>query len=74
MTEPKMSKEKLERRREELLDQLGEDSRDVRLEFDRDPEEQALQVEQHDVSIGIVESLRRELADVEGKLLDYEEG
>lgn len=73
MAEPKMSRERLEQRREEILQQLGEGSRDVQMEFDRDPEEQALQVEQHDVSIGIVENLRRELADIEDKLLDFEE-
>jgi hypothetical protein len=68
MTEPKMSKERLEKRREEILAQLNEGSRDVQIELDRDPEEQAIQIEQHDVSISMVENLRRELADVEEKL------
>jgi len=68
MTEPKMSRERLEKRREEILAQLNEESRDVQIELDRDPEEQAIQLEQHDVSITMVDNLRRELADVEEKL------
>lgn len=72
MTEPKMSRERLEKRREELLAQLGEGSQDVQIELDRDPEEQAIQIEQHDVSITMVENLRRELADVEDKLADLD--
>jgi RNA polymerase-binding transcription factor DksA len=74
MNEPKMSRERLERRRDEILEQLGEGSREVRRELDRDPEEQAIQVEHHDVSIGIVENLRRELADIEDRLLEFEAG
>ena len=72
MTEPKMSRERLEKRREELLAQLGEESQNVQIELDRDPEEQAIQIEQHDVSITMVENLRRELADVEDKLADLD--
>jgi RNA polymerase-binding transcription factor DksA len=70
MSEPKMSKERLEKRREEILAQLGEESRDVQIELDRDPEEQAIQIEQHEVSISMIENLRRELADVEEKLAE----
>ena len=73
MTEPKMSKERLEKRREEILAQLNEGSRDVQIELDRDPEEQAIQVEQHDVSISMIENLRRELADVEERLADADD-
>ena len=72
MTEPKMSRERLEKRREELLAQLGEESQNVQIELDQDPEEQAIQIEQHDVSITMVENLRRELADVEDKLADLD--
>ena len=73
MSEPKISKERLERRREEILAQLGEESKDVQIELDRDPEEQAIEVQNHDVSVTMIENLRRELADVEDKLLAYEE-
>lgn len=72
MTEPKMSRERLEKRREELLAQLGEGSQDVQIELDRDPEEQAIQVQHHEVSITMIDNLRRELADVEDKLADLE--
>ena len=72
MTEPKMSRERLEKRREELLAQLGEESQDVQIELDRDPEEQAIQVQHHEVSITMIDNLRRELADVEDKLADLD--
>jgi RNA polymerase-binding transcription factor DksA len=62
------SKEALQKRREEILTQLGEGSRDERIELDPDPEEQAIQMEQHEVSVSFVENLRRELADVEDRL------
>ena len=71
MSEPKMTRERLEQRRNEILEQLAEESRDVQIELDRDPEEQAIQVEHHDVSVTMVENLRRELVDIEDKLLDY---
>lgn len=73
MTEPKMSRERLEKRREEILAQLNEGSRDVQIELDRDPEEQAIQIEQHDVSISMIDNLRRELADVEEKLAEADD-
>ena len=66
----KDEKARLEQRRDEIMDQLNSGSRDLQMELDRDPEEQAIQVEQQDASIAIVENLRRELADVEDKLLD----
>ncbi len=70
MSEQKISKQQLEKRREEILAELGEESRDVQIELDRDPEEQAIQLEQHEVSVTMIENLRRELADVEEKLLE----
>lgn len=72
MNEPKITRERLEKRRNEILAQLNEDSRAVQIELDRDPEEQAIEVQHHDVSIALVENLRRELADVEDKLADLE--
>lgn len=64
------SKEALEKRRDEILAQLETGGRDLKQELDRDPEEQAIQVEHYDVSISIVENLRRELADIEDRLLE----
>jgi hypothetical protein len=67
------SREALEKRREEIIAQLRETNRDVQMELDRDPEEQAIQVEHHDVSASFVENLRRELADVEEKLAELDD-
>ena len=67
------SKEALEKRREEIIAQLRESNRDVQVELDRDPEEQAIQVEHHDVSASIVDNLRRELRDIEEKLMSMNE-
>ena len=70
MNDKNVSKENLERRRDEINDQLARLSKDEQIELDRDPEEQAIQLEQHEVSIGLVDNLRRELADIEDRLLD----
>lgn len=64
------SREALEKRRGEILAQLDGERSEVQLELDPDPEEQAIQVEQFDVSASFIENLRRELADVEDKLAE----
>jgi hypothetical protein len=64
----KPSREHLERRRNEILDQLGRVNTDLRIELDRDTEEQAIQVEQDDVSITMESQLRRELDQIEDML------
>lgn len=67
------SREALEKRRDEILAQLDSSGRDLQMELDRDPEEQAIQVEQHEVPAAFVENLRRELADIEDRLLSMNE-
>lgn len=67
------SKEQLIRRRDEINDQLGRVNDDLRLELDRDPEQQAIQLEQDQVAITMEDHLRRELADIEERLLEFEE-
>lgn len=62
------SREALEKRRDEILGQIETGGRDLRTELDRDPEEQAIEVEQQEVSITMIENLRRELADIEDRL------
>lgn len=62
------SKEALERRRDEILEQLETSGRDLQVPLDRDPEEQSIEVEQQEVSITMVENLRKELADIEDRL------
>lgn len=68
MKDTNISKEHLERRRDEINAQLGDVSKDERIELDPDMEEQAIQMEQHEVSVAIVDNLRRELADIEERL------
>ncbi len=62
------SREALENRRNEILAQLRESSDDLQIELDRDPEEQAIQLEQFDVPATFAANLRRELAQVEEQL------
>jgi hypothetical protein len=45
MAEQKFTREQLEQRRSEILEQLNRVNSDQRIELDRDPEEQAIQVE-----------------------------
>ena len=66
------SKEDLIRRRDEINEQLNRVNGDLRLELDRDPEEQALQLEQDQVPITMEANLRKELAAIEDQLLDLE--
>jgi hypothetical protein len=73
MKEIKQTREQLEKRRGEILAQLNRVNGDLRLELDRDPEEQAIQVEQDEVSISMEDNLRKELAMIEDQLLDFEE-
>lgn len=74
MAEINQTKEQLQKRREEILAQLNRAGDDLRsgFELDPDPEEQAIQLEQDEVLIGIEANLRRELAVIEDKLLDLE--
>jgi RNA polymerase-binding transcription factor DksA len=68
----KPTKNQLEKRRDEILSQLNRVNEDLQMELDRDPEEQAIQLEQDEVSSTMEENLRRELIDIEDKLLDFE--
>ncbi len=70
MAGDKPSREQLEGRRDEILQQLGRVNQDQRIELDRDPEEQAIQIEHGEVATAREESLRRELAAIEDLLLD----
>jgi hypothetical protein len=71
MPEIKQTKEQLEKRRDEINAQLRRVNRDLQAELDRDPEEQAIQIEHDQVSISMEENLRKELAEIEDKLLDF---
>lgn len=73
MKEPRQTKEQLEKRRDEILRQLNRVNEDLQMELGRDSEEQAIQLEQDEVSTTIGENLRRELVDIEDKLLNFED-
>jgi hypothetical protein len=68
MSEP--SREQLIRRRDEINEQLNRVNRDERIELDNSSEEQAIQIEQGEVAVTMEANLRRELADIEDRLLD----
>jgi len=73
MTERKIDRKHLERRRQEILEQLGRVNNDLQLELDRDPEEQAIQLEQDQVSVTMEHSLRTELESIEEQLAGGED-
>jgi hypothetical protein len=67
-----MSKEQLEKRRDEILAELDGLSDDLRIHLDTDEEEQAIEIENQEVPVAFEENLRKELADIEDRLLDLE--
>jgi len=74
MPASKPSREQLIRRRDEINEQLNRVNTTQRIELDGDPEEQAIQIEQSEVSTSMEENLRRELAMIEDELLDEDGG
>lgn len=73
MTEIKQTREQLERRRDEINTQLNRVNHDLQTELDQDEEDRAIQTEQDEVSITMEHNLRKELAVIEDKLLDFED-
>ncbi len=69
MAENKTSREQLIGRRDEINEQLNRVNAKQRIELDRDPEEQAIQLEQDQVANSMEENLRKELAVIEDELL-----
>lgn len=65
--------EQLKKRRNEILKQMNRVSDELQMELDRDPEEQAIQIEQDQVAISMEDNLRAELADIEDRLTDMGE-
>lgn len=72
MPETKQTKEQMLKRRDEINDELSRVNRDLQVELNQDSEEQAIQVEQSEVSVIMEANLRKELADIEDKLLDFD--
>jgi RNA polymerase-binding transcription factor DksA len=73
MKQIKQTKEQLEKRRDEINAQLIRVEGDERIELERDMEDQAIQIEQQDVSTTMEANLRKELNQIEDKLLDFKE-
>jgi RNA polymerase-binding transcription factor DksA len=73
MKEIKRTKKQLEARRDEINAQLRRVNEDLRLELDNDMEQQAIQLEQDEVSITMEANLRAELNDIEDQLLEFED-
>jgi RNA polymerase-binding transcription factor DksA len=71
MKKIKQTRKQLEKRRDEINEQLTRVNKDERVELERDMEDQAIQVEQQDVSTTMEANLRKELIDIEDKLLDF---
>jgi len=73
MSEIKQTKEQLLKRRDEINAQLEKVNKSERIELDNDLEEQSIQTEQEEVAISMEANLQKELAEIEDKLLDFEE-
>jgi RNA polymerase-binding transcription factor DksA len=73
MTTIKRTREQLEKRRDEINDQFNGVNNDERIELDRDPEEQAIQLEQHNVAISMEANLRKELIEIEDQLAEMDD-
>ncbi len=72
MAENEPTLEQLRRRRDEINRELTLVNEDLRVELDTDPEEQAIQIEQNEVSVTREDNLRRELVAVEDQLAELE--
>lgn len=72
MFDSKINKEHLIQRRDEILRQLGQLEAPIHEELDRNADEQAIQLEQTDVTLSMVDGLNRELRQIEEMLLEYE--
>ncbi|MGI8467621.1 MAG: hypothetical protein ACR2N3_04135 [Pyrinomonadaceae bacterium] len=69
----KQTKKQLEKRRDEIDAQLNKVNQKERINLDTDMEEQAIQVEQQEVSTTTEENLQKELTDIEEKLSAMDE-
>ena len=72
MPDHQPSKERLLARKGEIEAQLARVNSDLRIELDRDPEEQAIEIEQDEVSVSMEESLQTELTQIEDQLRDLD--
>ena len=68
MPNNQQTREQLEKRRDEINAQLNRVNHDLQNPLDRDPEEQAIEVEQEDVPITMEDNLRTELEEIDEPL------
>lgn len=61
---------RLEKRRDEILQQLSHVNNDLRTTLDSDPEEQAIEIEHEEVAIAQERNLRKELSSIEDRLAE----
>ena len=73
MHDTKITRDHLLERREEILKQLGGLENPIHEELDRNTDEQAIQLEQQDVTLSMVDGLNRELRQIEETLAEYDE-
>ena len=73
MKEIKRTREQLEQRLDEINRQLNRVNQDLHMELDRDPEEQAIEVEHNEVSMSMEANLRKELIEIEDRLDEMNE-
>lgn len=72
MKEIKQTKAQLEKRLGEINAQLNKVNKREEIHLDNDMQEQAIQTEQHEVSVTMEENLQKELTDIEDKLRKLE--
>jgi hypothetical protein len=70
MSEQKVDRARLERRRSEILDELDRVNRDLHIQLDPSNEEQAIELEQTEVPMTMEQSLRAELDRIDEQLAD----
>ena len=73
MKEIEQSRAQLEKRRDEINKQLNKVNNTEEINLSRDMEQQAIQMEQHEVSVTMEENLQKELTYVEEKLAAMDE-
>jgi RNA polymerase-binding transcription factor DksA len=67
------TKEQLEKRRDEINEELNRVNENLQTPLDNDMDEQSIETEQEEVAISMEANLRKELAEIEDNLLDFEE-
>ena len=67
------TRQELEKRKNEILAQLTRVNEDLQMKLDRDPEEQAIQLEQDEVTTTMEANLQRELIEIEEQMLGLKE-